>query len=142
MSEETNKRRVREFFEEVWNQATVRAADDYIAADAIGHNPDFGTSLEAFKAQWNKMLEAFPDLHIDLEDIVAEEDKVATRWTLTGTHKGVYEGLSPTGKRVKVTGMSFDRLVDGQIMEGWDNWDGLGLLEQLGAQVLRSPQGR
>ncbi len=80
-------------------------------------------------------LEAFPDLHIDLEDVVAEDDKVATRWTLTGTHKGVDEGLSPTGKGVKVTGMSFDRLVDGQIMEGWDNWYGLGLLEQLGAEV-------
>ena len=44
-------------------------------------------------------------------------------------------GFAPTGKRVKVTGMSFDRLVDGQIMEGWDNWDGLGLLEQMGANV-------
>ncbi len=135
MSVKTNKERVHAFFEEVWNQANVDAADDYIAADAVGHNPNFGTSLDAFKAQWNMLLEAFPDIHIDLEDVVAEGDKVATRWTLTGTHKGVYEGIAPTSKRIKVTGMSFDRMVDGQIMEGWDNWDGLGLLEQLGANV-------
>lgn len=135
MSAEMNKQKVRAFFDEVWNQANLAAADEYIAADAVGHNPNFGTSLEAFRARWRMLREAFPDLHIDLEDVVAEGDRVATRWTLTGTHEGAYEGISPTGKRVDVTGMSFDRMVDGRIMEGWDNWDGLGLLLQLGAEV-------
>lgn len=134
MSEKENAERVRRFFEEVWNQHKVDSADDFIAADAVGHNPEFGTSLEAFKAQWNMLHTAFTDIQIDLDDVVAQGDRVATRWTLTGIHTGDYKGLSPTGKRITVTGMSFDRIVDGQIMEGWDNWDGLGLLEQLGAK--------
>ncbi len=134
MSEIENAATIRRFFQEIWNQHNVDAADAMIAPDAVGHNPEFGTSLEAFKAQWLVIHKAFPDIQIDLDDVVAQGDRVATRWTLTGTHKGEYKGLAPTGKRVSVTGMSFDRIVDGQVMEGWDAWDGLGLLEQLGAK--------
>jgi len=134
MSETKNTSRINQFFEEVWNHHKRDSADEFISADAVGHNPEFGTSLDAFKAQWDMLHEAFPDIHIRIDDLVAQGEKVATRWTLTGTHKGEYKGIPPTGKSINVTGMSFDHMVDGQIMEGWDNWDGLGLLEQLGSK--------
>ena len=134
MSETKNTSRVSQFFEEVWNHHKRDSADEFISPDAVGHNPEFGTSLDAFKAQWDMLHEAFPDIHIRIDDLVAQGEKVATRWTLTGTHKGEYKGIPPTDKSVNVTGMSFDHMVDGQIMEGWDNWDGLGLLEQLGSR--------
>jgi steroid delta-isomerase-like uncharacterized protein len=97
----------------------------------VGNDPEFGTSVESFVKQWNGWLRAFPDLRIDLEDVVAEGDRVASRWTMTGTHRGEYMGVLPTGKRIKVSGTSFDRFVDGKIAQGFDCWDAKGLQEQL-----------
>ena len=133
MSIEENKALARRFFEEVWNQADESAIDRYIAADAAGNDPDFGAGKEAFRAQWKKWHAAFPDLHFAVEDVIAEDDKVVTRWVLTGTHKGEFQGIPPTGKSIRVNGMSLDRLAGGKIQEGFDGWDALGLRQQLGA---------
>jgi predicted ester cyclase len=70
---------------------------------------------------------AFPDLHITIDDVVAEGDKVATRWTLRGTHKGEFTGITPTGKQLAMWGMSIDRVVGGRIVETWIRYDTLGL---------------
>lgn len=133
MSIEENKALARRFFEEVWNQADEAAIDRYIADDAGGNDPDFGAGKEAFRAQWKKWHAAFPDLHFAVEDVIAEGDKVVTRWILTGTHQGEFQGIPATGKSIRVAGMSLDRLADGQIAEGFDGWDALGLRQQLGA---------
>lgn len=121
------------FFEEVWNQGDESAIDRYIAADASGNDPDFGAGRETFRRQWREWRAAFPDLHFEVVDLVAEGDKVVTRWVLTGTHQGPIFGIQPTGRRVRVEGMSLDRIKDGQIIEGFDGWDALGLRRQLGA---------
>ena len=133
MSAEANKALVRRFFEEVWNQGSDAAIDAFIAADAVGNDPDFGTGREAFRAQWRKWRSAFPDIHFAVDDVIAEGDKVLTRWTLTGTHRGEFMGIPATGRRIAVTGMSLDLLANGQIMSGFDSWDALGLHRQLGA---------
>ena len=133
MTAAENKALVRRFFEEVWNQGNEAAIDAFIAADAVGNDPDFGTGREAFRAQWRKWRAAFPDIHFAVEDIIAEGDKVVTRWTLTGTHRGEFMGIPATGKRVSVTGMSLDHMGDAQIKSGFDAWDALGLRQQLGA---------
>src|SRR5262245_46263000 len=130
---EENKALARRFFEEVWNQADESAIDRYIAENAGGNEPDFGAGKEAFRAQWKKWHAAFPDLHFEVEDVIAEGDKVVTRWVLTGTHKGEFQGIPATGKAIRVNGMSLDRLAGGQIAEGFDGWDSLGLRQQLGA---------
>jgi steroid delta-isomerase-like uncharacterized protein len=132
VSVEENKALARRFFEEVWNQADESAIDRYIAENAGGNDPDFGTGREAFRAQWKKWHAAFPDLHFEVEDVIAEGDKVVTRWVLTGTHKGEFQGIPATGQSIRVTGMSLDRLADGKIAEGFDGWDNLGLRQQLG----------
>jgi steroid delta-isomerase-like uncharacterized protein len=81
------------------------------------------------------MRAVFPDIHFDVEDMIAEGDKVVSRYTVTGTHQGEFMGIPATGKPVKITTIWIHRLADGRIVEGrdWGEWDRLSLLEQLGA---------
>lgn len=76
-------------------------------------------------------LVCFPDIQIVTEDMVAEGDKVASRWTDHGTHLGEYQGIAPTGRRVSVAGISIDRIENGKVVESWLQWDEMGLLQQL-----------
>ncbi len=131
-SVETMKAIARRFFEEVWNQGNEEAIDAYLAAETVGNSPSFGTGREAFRDQWRTWRAAFPDIHFAVEDLVGEGDKVVTRWTMTGTHRGAFWGIPATGRRVTVTGMSLDRIADGRIVSGFDAWDELGLRRQLG----------
>jgi len=77
-------------------------------------------------------LTAYPDTHFTIEDQIAEGDTVVTRWTARGTHKGPLMGIPPTGKQVTVTGISIGRVVNGKTVEGWSNYDTLGMMQQLG----------
>jgi len=132
MSTEANKTLIREFFEQVWNQGSEAAIDRFIAEDAAGNDPDFGIGREGFKRQWRLWREAFPDLRFAIEEMVAEGDTVVARWTLTGTHQGQFLGFVPTGRRIRVGGMSLDHLRNGVLVSGFDGWDNLGLRQQLG----------
>jgi predicted ester cyclase len=75
---------------------------------------------------------AFPDLHFTLEDLVAEGDKVAYRYSVWGTHMGEFMGIAATGKQILVTGTLTTRIVDGKFQEDWENIDMFGLMQQLG----------
>ena len=75
---------------------------------------------------------AFPDFKVTLDQVIEQGDKVVTRWTTTMTHKGEFLGFAPTGKKATVTGTTILRILNGKIVEGWDNWDQLGLLVQIG----------
>ena len=83
-------------------------------------------------------LSAFPDTQMTVEDELADGDKVATRWTATGTHTGELMGIPPTGKQVTVTGMDINRLVGGKIVEHWGEFDQMGMMQQLG--VVPAPE--
>ena len=76
---------------------------------------------------------ALPDLLMTVEDLIAEGDKVVTRWTARGTHQGELMGIPPSGNRVEVTGISVDRIEGGKFVEGWANYDALGMMQQIGA---------
>ena len=76
---------------------------------------------------------AFPDISVTVEDVFAAEDKVAARWSATMTHRGSDLGIPASGKRVRITGISMVRIANGQIVAGWDNWDELGMMRQIGA---------
>jgi steroid delta-isomerase-like uncharacterized protein len=130
--QERNKEAVRRFFQEIWCDHDEAAIDRYIAEDAAGNDPDFGIGRESFRKQWKKWLIGFPDLCLSVEELVAEGDTVVSRWTLTGTHTGPFLGVDPTGKTVKVSGMSLDHLKDGVVVAGCDGWDALGFRQQLG----------
>jgi predicted ester cyclase len=81
---------------------------------------------------------AFPDVQMHVEDQVAEGDMVVTRWIASGTHQGDLMGIAPTGNRVTVAGTSIERVVNGKIEETWDNYDALGMMQQIGA--IPSPE--
>ena len=132
MSADENKRIAREFFERIWNQGDESAIDQFIPLNAAGNDPDFGQGREGFRKQWKQWRTAFPDLNFEIVDLVAEGDKVLTRWVLTGTHQGEFLGYAPTGNKIRVQGMSLDRIEDGLVAEGFDGWDNFGFRQQLG----------
>ena len=79
---------------------------------------------------------AFPDLTVRIDDLVAEGDIVAARWSGTGTHRGGGMGFAATGRGIQFSGMVFVRVQNGRLVEGWNNFDQLGMLQQLGAVTL------
>ena len=129
----SNKAILRRLFEKVYNQGDLQAADEIMAAGFVNHNPAPGEAAgrEGFKAFVAYLRRAFADFQITVEDQIAEGDKVVTRFTISGRHAGEFAGFPPSGKLVSVPAMALHRIVDGQIREGWFNWDALGLMQQL-----------
>ncbi len=138
MSQE-NKALIRRAIEEVYNQGNLATIDELVASDFVMHAPSGDIPGPAGAKQFVTMLrEAFPDLHLTIEDQVADGDRVVTRWTSEGTHLGEFQGIPPTGKHGTMTGIDIDRVVDGKVVECWVNEDDLGLLQQLG--VIPAPE--
>ena len=131
---EANRQAAADFFRLIWNEKDESAIDRFIALDAAGNDPKFGVGRESFREQWKQWHAAFPDLHFDVREIIVEGDRVVTRWHLTGTHSGAdFQGITASGKRVSVDGVSIDTIKDGIVLEGFDAWDALGFRQQLGA---------
>ena len=131
MTIEQNKAAARRFFDEIWNQQDESAIARWSAANVQGNDPDFGTGRDEFTAFWRARIAAFPDLRFEILDMIGEGDQVLTRWVMTGTHLGVYLGAPPTGRQIRVEGMSLDRFNDGVVVAGFDGWDALGFRRQL-----------
>jgi steroid delta-isomerase-like uncharacterized protein len=127
---------VERWFREVWNEGKTSTIHELFPQDGIVHGlapqgaPVRGP--EGFKAFFQTIRGTFPDIKVTIHDTVVEGDKVAARWSATMTHSGKGLDIPPTGKKVQTTGMLMCRIRDGQIIESWDNWDALGLMEQLG----------
>ena len=129
-----NKALLQRFFEAIYNGGDLHVADEIVAINYINHNPAPGEApgREGLKAFVAYLRRAFADLHITIEEQVAEGDKVVTRFTISGRHAGEFAGLPPTGKHATVTAISIHCVSNGQIQESWLNWDALGLMQQLG----------
>jgi steroid delta-isomerase-like uncharacterized protein len=142
---EQNKALVRRAFEEGFNQGKVAVFDELTASNATFHDPNVPggkyTGPEGLKQVDQIYRIAFPDARYTINDQIAEGDKVVTRWTATGTHKGQLMGIAPTNKRVTVTGISIGRYQDGKVVEWWSSYDMLGLLQQLGVVPALAPAG-
>jgi steroid delta-isomerase-like uncharacterized protein len=134
MSIAANKKIVRSFFETLWNKKQLERIEELVARDYIDGNPLPGQAagLEGAKQKWAMYFAGIPDLTANIEDMVAEGDKVVVRFKAEGTHQGMLLGVPPTGTRLRVTGISIYRLADGKILEHWEEGDRLGLLQQLG----------
>jgi steroid delta-isomerase-like uncharacterized protein len=133
---EENKRLGQRWFEEVWNQGLDGAIDELLSPDGIGFGlAEPGTEVrgpEQLKPFVRNLRDAFPDLHIAVEDMVAEGDRVALRFRVTGTHQGNGLGFPATHRNIDVTGMTIIQFANGKLLHGWNNWDQLGMMEQLG----------
>lgn len=134
--EKENKAIYARIVEEGFNKGNLSVTDELVAANHVNHN-DNVHGPEEYKGFITLFRTAFPDLHMTILDQIAEGDKVVNRWTATGTHKGELMGIPPTGKQMEVTGTYTARIVGGKIVEEWGNWDGLGMMQQLG--VLPAP---
>jgi steroid delta-isomerase-like uncharacterized protein len=139
MLAEENKALVHRFVEGFWNEGKTTAADELMAPDAEIHMPTGEVldpdELKNFLGTWRG---SFPDWHSTFEELIAEGDRVAERWTGRGTHLGELQGIPPTGKRVEAPGSVFYRIVDGRIVEFRGQLDMMSLMQQLG--VISSPQ--
>jgi steroid delta-isomerase-like uncharacterized protein len=137
---EENKALIQRFVEEAFNKGNVDVANEVYASTFITHDPSipFGDgSPEQVKQFVNTYLSAFPDGHTTVEDLISDGEKVAYRWTFRGTHQGELMGIPPTGKQVTITGITINRVSRGKVEEQWNNFDQLGMLQQLG--VAPSP---
>ncbi len=137
MSTVANRAVVRRFVEGVLGRGDFALLNALAAPDCADHAaaPD-PAALAQFLVPWRA---AFPDLHFEIEELVAAGDCVAARWTLRGTHRGAFLGIPPTGRPVTVAGTERYRLADGQIVERWVTVDTDGLLRQLGAPAPDAP---
>lgn len=126
---------VRRLFDEVWNKRNVAAVDQILRFDYRHHDPstpDLGIGSENYKRIMALYTRAFPDLQLTIDDIVDSGEKVAVRWTATGTHEGELNEIAPTRKKVSIAGISILLFEDGKVAEEWVNWDALGMLQEFG----------
>ena len=121
------------------NKKNLTAVEAYFSPNLIDHAlpPGLPAGFEGRKIFVSAFLSAFPDIHVYLEDTMAEGNKLVTRWSARGTHKGDLMGIPPTGKEVSITGIAIDRFENGQSVEHWEIIDQLGLMQQLG--VIPTP---
>lgn len=140
MSMETNKAIIRRLYDELFNKGDLSVADELHAADFVYH--EFGLpaiGLEEYKKRNSVFFRAVPDRKVSIEDLIAEGDKVVARATMRARQTGDLPGIPATGKPVTATSIIVYRISQGKIVEEWESWDQVGMLQQFG--VSRLPPG-
>jgi steroid delta-isomerase-like uncharacterized protein len=130
--EEKNKAFIQAYTEDFWNKQNIAAFEKYFTADFIIHFANEDQNGEQYKGLCQALFNAFPDLYITTNDLVAEGEKVTKVWTANSTHKGEFMGIPATGKPIVFKGIEVFRIVDGKIAEVWVSMDNLGMMQQLG----------
>ena len=131
---EANKQLVRRWFEQVWNQRDEAAIDALLTPGCKAYGLGGDATLigpEGFKTFHRSFCQAFPDLHVTVDDVIAEDDRVAIRWTATMTHLGDGLGFPASRKKVSMSGATICAVKDGKIDEGWNHMDITGLFAKL-----------
>jgi predicted ester cyclase len=135
----------RRWFEEVWNQKKRESVTELLAADCVMHGiSETGGDVrghEGFLALHAKLLSAFPDMRITLDDCFGSGDKIVVRWTATMRHTGSGLGIEATGAEIKLRGMGIARIAGSKVQETWDNWDRMAMFEQIEAAVKARSAG-
>jgi steroid delta-isomerase-like uncharacterized protein len=136
MSIEQNKALVRQMVEEIFNRGNISRADEFLSPEFVEHEelpPGIPQGREGVKQLTTMMRNAFPDFKATIEDIIAEGDKVVIRMTWSGTQKGEFMGVPPTGKSVSFGVLDIIRVAGGKFVEHWGQMDSMGMMQQLGA---------
>ncbi|SDR53484.1 Predicted ester cyclase [Rhizobiales bacterium GAS191] len=141
---ERNKSKFKELIEDVINTGRLDLADRYLTADRPDYQdygglpPEMTKGHEGFKRVLGVFIEAFPDLHLEIEFMIGEGDRVAAYVSTTGTHKGPFLGAAPRGKAFKVNGVDILRFNDeGKVSAHWGAFNTLGMMAQLGIAPAR-----
>jgi steroid delta-isomerase-like uncharacterized protein len=132
----SNKHLFRRWFEEIWNRRDASAISRMFAKNGVAHglgmNGEDLIGPEGYLPFHKAFLGGFADLHVTVEDLIEEDDRVAGRWRARGTFTGDGMGFTPTGRPMVITGMTIIRVENGQVVEAWNNFDVLGMHQQLG----------
>jgi predicted ester cyclase len=128
---EINRALAVRWFHEVWVERRTETIDELFPAGSIGHTENGDQGPAEFKAGREGLLNAFPDLQVEVEDTAADGDQVVVRWHAGGTHRGDGLGMPPTNRKVDFRGMTWLTFKNGVIVEGWDSWNLGRLLESL-----------
>jgi len=140
VSVERNRSLIRRFYDELWNQWNLDAANEILAPD-VRFRGSLGTTLvgvDAFKGYVEQVRAAFPDFQNRVDDLIADDDKIVTRMTWSGTHSGKLFGIPATGRRVTYVGAGIFHLLDAKIQEAWivgdtqELWRTLGVIPESG----------
>lgn len=134
-----NKELLRRFYNEVYVNWNFSVADDLLSPQFTSHDwPDGGsTGPKAFRTYYSVLRSAVPDARYEVDDLIAEGDRVVVRWRLLGTFKGAFRGIAPTGRPITLKGIAIYRVRDGKLIERWVVSDLYGALEQSGALSAR-----
>ena len=137
MSKELNLQTLSKFAEAV-NTGKFDLFKESVSIENIDHDPARGQvpGPEGYRVFFSGLREAFPDLSVALDTLVADEESIAIAYTLTGTQNGSFMGVAPTGKKMKVRGVQISKFKDGKMVERWGSSDELGMLQQLGVAAL------
>ncbi|HEV2399703.1 MAG TPA: ester cyclase [Candidatus Sulfotelmatobacter sp.] len=137
-----NKGFVRRMFELCLNQHDLDIYPQFYSECFVQHTTALG-ELRGLEHRHSLASEfaAFPDAHWNVEDQIAEGDKVVSRWSFVGTHRGTFMGIAPTEKQVIMSGICIDRIVDGKIVEEWEEWDTMGMMQALGVVPMETSVG-
>ena len=137
MGKEANLAALGKFAEAV-NKGKFDLFQEAVAADCVDHDPAPGqvNGPEGYRKFFSATREAFPDLNVAVETMVADEESLAFAYTMTGTHQGVLMGIAPTGKKIRIRGLQISKFRDGKMVERWGSSDQLGMLQQLGVTQL------
>ena len=132
MTTTLNKAIFRQFYEDAWNLGELGVIDELVSPSFINHELTMPVPhRDLYKQAVIETRSAFPDWTITIEDLIGEGDKVVARWTAQGTHTGAGFGLAPTGRKIKMAGLTLVRIVDGQITEFWKKDDAYTVAQQL-----------
>jgi len=120
---------------EAINTGNLNALDDVLSPDVVDHDPapDQGPGTEGCKQFFTTMRTAIPDLHVEVEHLVADDENVASAYRITGTHQGEFQGVAATGRCIDARGVQISRFVDGKVSERWGSSDEAGIMNQLAA---------
>ena len=135
MSESKNSALARRWFDEVWNERREATVDELLAPGAAGHlegGLEVRGAAEFLPAR-AALLGAFPDFEVVVDQVIAQDDDVVVRWSSNGTHQGENLGIPASNRRASFRGMTWLRIRDGRIAEGWDSWNQGRLLQELQA---------
>jgi steroid delta-isomerase-like uncharacterized protein len=137
-----NKELVQRFYKEVYGDWNMALVDELVSPRFISHDWPKGspTGPEGFRTFYADIRSALPDARYEVDDLIAEGDKVVVRWRLLGTHKGDFRGIAPTGRAIALKGIAIYRVEGGHLMERWVVTDLHGLLEEI--QKSSSQAGR
>jgi steroid delta-isomerase-like uncharacterized protein len=136
---------VRRLYDEVWNKRKLEVANEIISPSHALTDPHLAgsaTGPDAYKRVCTQFIAAFPDLRFDVEDVIAEKEKVVVSWVITGTHKREFRGIPPTNKKITIEGVTINHVSKGKIIDSDVRLDYLSLMQQLGAiPPLAQPKG-